>query len=809
MTDEIEIIPPSTDVEIVIGGVAQAGPPGADGAGSTNNVLYGAGAPSNGTGNNGNFYIDTTAKDLYGPKAGGVWPAGTSMIGPPGADGADGDTGASGAPGADGRTILSGTGAPSNGSGQNGDFYYDTASSTIYGPKAAGSWPSGVSLVGPQGIQGVPGDPGADGADGSPGAAGADGRSLLNGSTAPDGGTGANGDFYLNTTNYQLYGPKTAGAWGSPIDLAGADGTTLRYGSGAPSGGTGVNGEFYINTSNWDIYGPKTAGAWGSPTSLLGATGPQGDPGADGKTILSGSVAPTTEGVNGDFYIRTGSWLLYGPKAAGTWPTGVNLIGPQGDQGIQGDTGADGADGANGLTILNGAGAPSGGTGVNGDFYINTTNWNIHGPKAAGSWPSGVPLIGTNGTNGADGADGADGVDGVDGNTVLYGTAAPTTEGVDGDFYIRTTTNFIYGPKAAGTWPAGTSLVGPTGSAGSNGTNGNTVLYGTAAPTTEGANGDFYIRTTTNYIYGPKASGTWPAGTSLVGPSGGSFTSTTVPTPASGELKPFNIDRAAKLIPMLLGPDGEKWSLAQWMGLPYQTIRAWRAVSNGATPATVGAFGNSTTGTPGAHSMVANDGIRGQTPKVTYTTAATNNAAAGTRHAISEYWRGTAAGEGGFLYGARFGGRANFEDANNGTRAFVGMHGVNSVISGGTEPSNLTSTIGMAKDGTDNNWFIIHNDSSGACTKIDLGSNFPAETNYADIYDVWFYCEGAGGNVEYYVERRDATTMVVSHTASGTLSTDLPATSTRLSPQCWCCTGTGTPLAVGLDVYWQVIQLEY
>jgi hypothetical protein len=56
---------------------------------------------------------------------------------------------------------------------------------------------------------------------------------------------------------------------------------------------------------------------------------------------------------------------------------------------------------------------------------------------------------------------------GADGKTILYGTAAPTTEGVDGDFYIRTTTNYIYGPKAGGTWPSGTSLVGPAiGSAG-------------------------------------------------------------------------------------------------------------------------------------------------------------------------------------------------------------------------------------------------------------------------------------------------------------------------------------------------------
>ena len=123
-------------------------------------------------------------------------------------------------------------------------------------------------------------------------------------------------------------------------------------------------------------------------------------------------------------------------------------------------------------------------------------------------------------------AQGSNGSSGANGNTILYGTATPTTEGANGDFYIRTTTNYIYGPKANGSWPSGISLIGPTGSAGAtgsngtNGTNGNTILYGTAAPTSEGVNGDWYIRTTTNYIYGPKAAGSWPAGISLIGPTG-------------------------------------------------------------------------------------------------------------------------------------------------------------------------------------------------------------------------------------------------------------------------------------------------
>jgi hypothetical protein len=65
----------------------------------------------------------------------------------------------------------------------------------------------------------------------------------------------------------------------------------------------------------------------------------------------------------------------------------------------------------------------------------------------------------------------------------LYGTAAPTTEGANGDFYIRTSTNFIYGPKAAGTWPAGTSLIGPTGPTGATGSTGATGATGATGPT--------------------------------------------------------------------------------------------------------------------------------------------------------------------------------------------------------------------------------------------------------------------------------------------------------------------------------------
>ncbi len=68
--------------------------------------------------------------------------------------------GAQGPPGADGKTILSGTGAPSNSVGANGDYFLDTTNSRLYGPKTSGAWGGYVSLIGPQGIQGIQGPQG-------------------------------------------------------------------------------------------------------------------------------------------------------------------------------------------------------------------------------------------------------------------------------------------------------------------------------------------------------------------------------------------------------------------------------------------------------------------------------------------------------------------------------------------------------------------------------------------------------------------------------------------------------------------------
>lgn len=90
-----------------------------------------------------------------------------------------------------GNTVLNGPVNPTDPNlGEVGDFYINTTTNTMFGPKTAFSpfWPtSGVAMTGATGAQGATGPAGATGATGPTGATGAMGP------TGPTGATGATG----------------------------------------------------------------------------------------------------------------------------------------------------------------------------------------------------------------------------------------------------------------------------------------------------------------------------------------------------------------------------------------------------------------------------------------------------------------------------------------------------------------------------------------------------------------------------------------------------------------------------------------
>ena len=93
------------------------------------------------------------------------------LQGDQGPQGEKGDTGTTGPVGADGTAVLNGTTAPTSDIGNVGDFYINTASHLLYGPKTSSGWGAGVSLVGPTGATGASGATGATGPAGPAGSA--------------------------------------------------------------------------------------------------------------------------------------------------------------------------------------------------------------------------------------------------------------------------------------------------------------------------------------------------------------------------------------------------------------------------------------------------------------------------------------------------------------------------------------------------------------------------------------------------------------------------------------------------------------
>lgn len=140
-------------------------------------------------------------------------------------------------------------------------------------------------------------------------------------------------DIAINTTNGSYY-QKLNGSWTTvytpPTSIGNNTGATIQYGLGIPDAASGQLNDNYIDTASGKFY-QKTASGWQQKFSMLngpaGGPGPKGDagtPGASGKTLLSGIVNPSNQsvGTDGDFYINTNTWTIFGPKTNSDWGTG-------------------------------------------------------------------------------------------------------------------------------------------------------------------------------------------------------------------------------------------------------------------------------------------------------------------------------------------------------------------------------------------------------------------------------------------------------------------------------------------------------
>lgn len=274
---------------------------------------------------------------------------------------------------------------------------------------------------------------------------------------------------------------------------AGADGDFIYLAFAIDANGTGFS---ETDTADRDYFAIKRSAIAITTRQASDFTGlwrlRKGSPGQDGNKILYGTTDPANAlGNDDDFYIKLVASvpnMIFGPKGGGVWPSGVSMIGPQGDIGPNGTAGIDGLNGVDGKTLIYGSGAPTNGIGNNGDSYIDTTNKMFYANKTAGAWGAGFSIVGNTGSPGSNG---------TNGSTILYGSGAPSNGlGVNGDSYLDTAGMVFYSNKTGGVWSSGTNLVGATGVAGAQGNKSGMIYqYGSATGNADPSDGKFRLDT--------------------------------------------------------------------------------------------------------------------------------------------------------------------------------------------------------------------------------------------------------------------------------------------------------------------------
>ena len=350
-------------------------------------------------------------------------------------------------------------------------------------------------------------------------AKGENGKSILSGNNPPDANFGNNGDFFIDLSSFNLYGPKNNGNWGQPIaNLKGVDGKD------------GITPKINIKDGYWTINGERTnqKAILDAPTISISEDGfwyindvktnqkAQGEKGNDGKDGVTPTISISKDGfwvinnektnqkAQGDsgktpkIEIKDGFWYINDVKT---------------NQKAQGEKGNDGKDGKtptisiseDGFWVINDEKTNQkaiGENGItpkieikNGFWYINDvkTNQKAQGEKGNngkdgvtptieienGYWKINgkvfnIKAIGNDGQKGKDGtkitisADGYWEFDGVksehkaiaeSGTKIYSGTTNPENNlGKEGDFYLQMETKTIYGPKTNSDWGEGITL---------------------------------------------------------------------------------------------------------------------------------------------------------------------------------------------------------------------------------------------------------------------------------------------------------------------------------------------------------------
>lgn len=209
----------------------------------SNTILNGIISPKSTQGIDGDFFIDTKALNIYGPKVNGRWPSPISLRGTQGFTGTAGTNGSNGSDGRNAQSVAAVVGAQgatgaAGATGVKGDAGLTGASG---GAGVAGA----AGITGAQGIAGATGSAGAAGAQGIAGSAGSAGAQGVAGATGSAGAQGLKGDTGTAGAAGSKGETGTVGATGPSSALFGVIGFAGHIsGGGFPSQSSNAFGSF-------------------------------------------------------------------------------------------------------------------------------------------------------------------------------------------------------------------------------------------------------------------------------------------------------------------------------------------------------------------------------------------------------------------------------------------------------------------------------------------------------------------------------------------------------------------------------------
>lgn len=264
-------------------------------------------------------------------------------------------------------------------------------------------------------------------------------------------------------------------------------------------------------------------------------------------------------------------------------------------------------------------------------------------------------------------------------------------------------------------------------------------------------------------------------------------------TPPAGEVRLFGREAAGRTLPAYVSQDGRVQSVQP--DLVKGGVLFWRASDNLATLTSLGGTLPSPVGTAT---------IKVYAPTTSYTRhpMPENLVATAAATAVAGFYRaggsfrvcsvgGPSADVGGFYSSQIWGPGTGVAVATH--RAFCGL-GNSIVAPTDVQPSTQIDCVGMGWDAADTNIQMMHNDATGACTKIDLGASFPVPVaDRTNAYRLEMYSPPGTTQVVNYT----VTNLETGAEASGQITTNMPAAATLLAPRGYCSVG-GTSSVVGI-----------